>query len=565
MTNVVFKTYVWNTKPTLSRLNTMRTQINPFRYSPTKEVIQAADSLIEHIKQSEHNESFSEGKMLGIMIVKPHSQEHNEEIHYINDFHYIAAFSGNVGGNSIIKGFVPPIYNLLDKDGHFKKEEANISKINTLINEIQKGEKLLSLKSELQKMEAEYERKSLEIRDEMSKARADREKTRAGCNDSIVLARLINESQNEKASFRRFKKEYEQNLNVLLSKIQLVELEINALKLKRSQMSENLQNWIFRHYIIHNFSGEESNIYEVFKEHKLIPPGGSGDCAAVKLFEYAIQHKLEPLALGEFWYGKSPEGPVRNHGDFYPACTNKCGIILPWMMRGLYSENNEKDILNQLVDIKDILFEDEYLIVVNKQAGVPSVPGLDGQKSLIETLQEQLGVKLFVVHRLDMDTSGLIIYAKSQETASIMQAQFENRSIKKTYRARLRPTTKYDTVKDFKPRDNGEISLPLSPIYEDRPRQMVDFNNGKEAITKYEIEKVYKDGSIDVLFYPETGRTHQLRVHAAHHLGLGRPILGDKLYGGSRTENRLMLEACQISFAHPVTNVIHSISSISEL
>lgn len=532
----------------------MLTIINPFRYSPSKEVIKASEELIKNIKQSELHEDFNEGKMLGVMIVRPNSDtsvevlQNIKEIHPLEDFYYIAAFSGNIGGENIISGFVPPIYNLLEKTGYFKQEEAKISKLSALINDLESNDKLQLLKEKLHKYEKGFEEQSNKIKDEISKARSEREKLRAGCNDSVVLARLITESQNEKANFRRLKKEAKEKIQGLVSEIQSIEIEIKALKLQRARMSEKLQSWIFKQYIIHNFQGEESNIYDIFRKQRLVPPSGSGDCAGPKLFEYAIKHGLEPLAFGEFWYGASPEGPVRNHGDFYPACSSKCGIILSWMMKGL-KEFKEPEIEPQI----DVFFEDEWLIAINKAAGVPSVPGLDGRKSMLEVLEEHYQIKFFIVHRLDMDTSGLILYAKTQEIASTLQMQFEERLVNKTYRARLRPSTKYDSIKDFRVSDTGIISLPLSPMYEDRPRQMVDFNNGKEAITKYEVLTINKDGSIDIVFHPITGRTHQLRVHAAHHLGLGRPILGDKLYGGNRIDSPLMLEASELSFNHPIT------------
>lgn len=531
----------------------MVTIINPFRYTPDERVLKAADVLISKIAQSELHQYFNEGKMLGVMIVKLNNDvTSSKELHSLDDFHYIAAFSGCVGGKNFLPGFVPPIYNLLDKEGYFKTEEVEISKINKQIEKLESSNDLKILKEKLLKTQEEFEEQSEKIRFQMTESRKEREKLRAGCTDSVILAKLITESQTEKANFRRFKKEAIGNINVLASEIQSLELEINVLKIKRARMSDKLQNWIFKQYIVHNFQGEEKNIYDIFRKRNLVPPGGSGDCAGVKLFEYAILRGLEPLAMGEFWYGVSPEGPVRNHGDFYPACSSKCGIILPWMMKGLCQ--NDDIIEEEAFTTNDILLEDEYLIVVDKKSGIPSVPGLDGRKSLIETLEEYLETKLFVVHRLDMDTSGLIVYAKNQEVASALQAQFENRTVNKAYKARLRPPTKYDVARTFQAGEKGKILLPLSPIYEDRPRQMVDFKNGKEAITEYEIEKINDDGSIDVIFRPITGRTHQLRVHAAHHLGLGRPILGDKLYGGARSEGPLHLTAIALTLYHPLTN-----------
>ena len=244
--------------------------------------------------------------------------------------------------------------------------------------------------------------------------------------------------------------------------------------------------------------------------------------------------------MGEFWYGRSPETAVRTHGHFYPSCTSKCGPLLGFMLKGL---NIHKEGLQKGIS-PVIIHEDESLIVVEKPAGMPSVPGLDGRPSLQEWLGERHG-EIHAVHRLDMDTSGVMLFAKTQAAATDLRRQFEEHSVRKTYLARLSAC-----IKQLSKGDKGAIYLPLSPDYDERPRQKVDPKQGKPAITEYEVADINEDGTIDIVFNPITGRTHQLRVHSAHTLGLGCPIVGDMLYGGD-ISTRLHLHAYKIKFRHP--------------
>lgn len=318
--------------------------------------------------------------------------------------------------------------------------------------------------------------------------------------------------------------------------------------------SQELQNWLFSNYIVSNALGQSRSIAEIFKDSGLTPPGGTGDCAAPKLLQYAYSHGLKPTAWGEFWYGASPSGEVRRHGSFYPSCTGKCGPLLSWMMNGLEVEPNPLlcDLHWSYPD-PVILFEDSSIIVVDKPSGMLSVPGRTPRRSLQEWLSNYCGCTIFSCHRLDMDTSGLMVFAKSKEVQADIQRQFENRETSKSYYARLSPApaqgAKCITLKKG---DCGKISLPLILDYYDRPRQMVDPEHGKPAVTAYEILAVRDDGSVDVMLTPYTGRTHQLRVHSAHFQGLGRPIAGDRLYGGLPAA-RLMLHASSLAFRHPVT------------
>ncbi|MBQ3942453.1 MAG: RluA family pseudouridine synthase [Bacteroidales bacterium] len=314
----------------------------------------------------------------------------------------------------------------------------------------------------------------------------------------------------------------------------------------KSAASSELQEWIFNQYRVRNALGEELSVKEIFALRGLVPPGGTGDCAAPKLLNYAFRNGFKPLAMGEFWYGASPEKEVRQQGRFYPSCTGKCGPLLTWMMRGLDVDRNPLDGALASPDEPRVIYTDEHIIVADKPSGMLSVPGRTGAPSLLGWLRERYGTGVESCHRLDMDTSGLMVFARSVKVKSSLELQFAERKVRKAYRARLEGGPWNHAAK-------GTIALPLALDYYDRPRQMVDSLAGKKAITEYELVEVLPDGTLDVLFRPLTGRSHQIRVHAAHIRGLGHPIVGDRLYGTPSTETPLMLRACGIAFSHPAT------------
>ncbi|MBR3501079.1 MAG: RluA family pseudouridine synthase [Bacteroidales bacterium] len=321
----------------------------------------------------------------------------------------------------------------------------------------------------------------------------------------------------------------------------------------RSAMSAALQDKLFHSYQVHNARGEMSDVKRIFEQRGMVPPGGTGECAGAKLLEAAYRRGLKPLAMGEFWYGASPKsGEVREHGRFYPSCTGKCGPLLSWMMQGLEVEENPLQRKPDTESIR-IIYEDEAILVANKPSGMLCAPGLTGTESLQEFLEKDHG-KLFSCHRLDMDTSGVIVYAKSVEFQADIQQQFERREVRKTYLAHLVAGSR-----PWRAKRKGTIALPLAPDWDDRPRQKVDRENGKPAITDFEILDIFPDGEMDVRFSPKTGRTHQIRVHCASPLGLGRPIKGDALYGAS-DGGRLELYAESLSFRHPVTGKTETFS-----
>lgn len=533
---------------------------DPFRYIPHPAVSMAARLVMEKIQSDERlSRDFSEGKMLGVMVCRSASSQESEV-----SLCYLAAFSGNVGGRSIIEGFVPPIYDLTDPSGQFKRREAEISGLNHEIERLAGSESLRCLEMELKELERCSMMKLTSMKEGMAVSRQKRDRIRSECTDVEILADLIRQSQHEKAELRRFKQESDAAMGLVRSRIEEYTSKIDSLKRQRARMSEDLQNWIFSQYIVNNAEGESSSILDIFRSNGLVPPGGTGECAAPKLLQYAYQNNLHPLAMGEFWYGKASETAVRIHGHFYPSCTSKCGPLLGYMLKGLTCATIPEVEINYRT-----IYEDEYLMVVEKPSGMPSVPGLDGRTSLQERLEQSHGQAIYAVHRLDMDTSGVMIFAKSPEIGVKLRKQFENHTVKKTYSAKLL------NGHHMKPAATGTINLPLSADYDERPRQKVDYMQGKSAVTEYETVSVNADGTIDILFHPLTGRTHQLRVHSAHKLGLGCPILGDLLYGGWDTDcaehysadktevptSRLHLHALSITFRHPATDQILTFSS----
>lgn len=314
--------------------------------------------------------------------------------------------------------------------------------------------------------------------------------------------------------------------------------------------SRSLQEWLFRQYRVHNALGEEMDILDIFALRGITPPGGTGECAAPKLLEHAYRNGLRPLAMGEFWYGVSPVSEVREQGRFYPSCTGKCGPLLSWMMKGLDVDPNPLDRGFDFGEEPRVIYEDSSVIVVIKPAGMLAVPGKVAAPSLLDWLQQRFG-EVHSCHRLDMDTSGLMVFARSVACKTAIELQFAAHEVRKTYRARLvAPGPAGRSRRDLRKGARGTVALPLMTDWYDRPRQMVDDENGKPSITEYEVLEVLPDGELEVRFTPRTGRTHQLRVHAAHSRGLARPIKGDRLYGDA-TEGRLFLHADSLEFRHP--------------
>lgn len=513
---------------------------DPFRYVPHPLVAHVAEIVMSDIRQDTAlSAAMAEGKMLGVLLVKDSGGRTG----------YLKGFSGNIGGESTIPGFVPPIYDLTRPGGHFKTKEAEISAINHKIEEIESG-RLAPAIHELEEARAQYEEEASRCKEEMATAKLRRDDIRKawdadGREYYPDKGDLEKESQFLKAEMARMKRRWKFRLGELEDACTAIREEILTLRHERARMSDELQKWIFSQYIVHNAEGRWASISSIFASAGLVPPGGTGECAAPKLLEYAFRNALQPLAMGEFWYGESPETAVRTQGHFYPSCTSKCGLLLGFMMKGMDIISDGTDYVSGQVAT---VFEDDHILAVSKPSGMPSVPGLDGRKSLLETLQERHpGIE--AVHRLDMDTSGIILFAKNPQAAFYLRRQFEMHTIRKTYIARLTPSLEGASLRAG---NNGSITLPLAADYDERPRQKVDRTQGKPAHSDYMVESVEKDGSINIKLYPKTGRTHQLRVHCAHLNGLGHPIVGDMLYGGAQS-TRLHLHALCIVFIHPAT------------
>ena len=549
---------------------------DPFRYIPHPSVRTAAEIVMKRIQEigSDVRAGFEEGKMMGVLVVGVPDEvsDFSDWIDKDKRIGFLAGFSGAVSGESVLEGFVPPVYDLFDPYGEYRRREAEISTLNKRITSLETNSTLAELRLELSEAERCRDEEIGLMKVRMTISKRERDLIRSEMSDSSQMTSLIRESQFEKAELRRLKLSWEERIRDIRERLDLQLAEITDLKTKRSAMSDALQKWIFEQYIVYNATGEKTSVWELFSGQGLIPPGGTGDCAAPKLLNHAYRIGLKPLAMGEFWYGRESVTAVRCQGHFYPSCTSKCGPLLSYMLQGLTTSSVDIGLKEHCGSQPHIVYEDEAIIIVEKPSGMPSVPGLDGRESVLEWLNSSERRNIFdrsfyeAVHRLDMDTSGVMVFAKNPEAAVNLRRQFEEHSVKKTYMARLWPDRDHNfgekRVKDLKVGDKGLIELPLNADYDERPRQKADRTQGKPAITEYEVLNELADGCIDIAYHPVTGRTHQLRIHSAHSLGIGRPIVGDLLYGGYGTEwpsadsdhtDRLHLHALSISFRHPLS------------
>ena len=522
---------------------------NPFYYSPHPLCLMAADEVRAVLKND--NQLFDEackGKMFGVLVVK------NQQ----GEVGFLMAFSGLLFGRNLFEGFVPPVYDMQAPDGYFKQEEARISSINTEISVIENDENYISAINALQTVKKEAE-KSIADMSALFKANKDERKKRRETGDLSAedAAVMIRQSQFEKAELKRARRHWDAAIVEKEAEVARFKERIKTLGAERRERSVALQHWLFEQFVVYNANGESKSLLKIFEEKlSSLPPAGAGECAAPKLLQYAYKNSIQPLALAEFWVGESPVGEIRRDGCFYGACKSKCEPILGYMLQGL---DVEESALEKGGDIScvDTVYEDDSLVVVNKPAGVLSVPGVVGGTSVQQWLREKyLNNNLFVVHRLDMATSGLLVVAKSMDVYKQMQQQFAERKVEKRYVALL------DGVPE---KQCGTIGLPLASDYANRPRQKVDYENGKPASTEYSVmDEVDYNGKKCALvcFKPITGRTHQLRVHAASKDGLDCPIVGDALYG--TLDERLMLHAGSLKFVHPFSGKIVEIESKAE-
>lgn len=507
----------------------------PFHYTPHPLCVMAAGEVQAYInKQTRWKEELDKGKMFGVLIVRTSNGQTG----------YLAAFSGNLCGSNSHSFFVPPVYDLLKPDGFFKIEEEQISAINHQIGQLQNCDRYLEVQQKMERETASSQQALSEARKVLKAAKEKREQRRLHRPNENEQAAMIRESQYQKAEFKRLERYWKEQISEIKTELESFSSQIEALKAERRNRSAALQQKLFQQFNFLNAKGETKNLCAIFEETvQKTPPAGAGECAAPKLLQYAYLSGLSPIAMAEFWWGESPKTEIRHHGYYYPSCRGKCEPILRHMLQGLNVEPAPSERYSLSQNMPEILFEDQWLLVLHKPEGVLSVPGKSEEQSIYSLLRARYpeATGPLVVHRLDMATSGLLLAAKTQEVHRHLQAQFENRSIKKRYIALL---------DGILPEEEGVIDLPICPDYLDRPRQMVNEELGKTAITRYRVMD-RKNGQTRIAFFPLTGRTHQLRVHAAHPLGLNCPIVGDELYG--RKAERLYLHAEYLEFIHPVS------------
>lgn len=579
----------------------------PFCYEPHPLCIAAAKEVQRYIEESGvWKDEKGPGKMFGVLCVREKikgksEKSEGEGVDEREHIGFLAAYSGLLAGRNDWGYFVPPVFDAQQPDGHFKTEERAISALNKEIDALQKSDIYLAQRSEYENAKLHIEQSLEQMRCRVAEAKRQRDARRHEAEQggkpltAEEKAAMVHESQHLKAEQRRLKQQCTATLDQLRRPLAEHEARVDALRRQRREMSDALQQWLFSQYRMLNANGEERDLVDIFGETiNAMPPAGSGDCCAPKLLQYAYANGLEPVCMAEFWWGDSPKQEIRHHLHYYPACRSKCLPILTHMLRGLDVEPNPL-AQPKTNDVPRIVYEDDTIIVVDKPAGMLSVPGkavadgdvalngnaahadddvaldveeyvrqyltknsqLNPQNSQLPTPNSQLPKS---VHRLDMDTSGLLVLALNDEAYIELQRQFASREVKKRYEAVLdgkpsvlcgAPGSKWLSVShDGR---EGRISLPLIADIMDRPRQRVDFDNGKTALTDYRIERLLPNGGTLVSLYPLTGRTHQLRVHCAHNEGLACPILGDPLYGHGCHTSRMYLHAAMVEFRHPVT------------
>ena len=532
------------------------------------------------------------GKMFGVLVV-----EYEDETGALQRG-FLAAYSGLLGGRNDWQYFVPPVFDAQQPDGHFKRTEREISAINHEISAIEHDPQYLQSVAQYEEMtkrlQAEVEAFKVEV--DAAKARRDARRKSGEPLSDEEQAEMVRESQFMKAELRRRRKAMEQAESTFHNPHATL---LKSLHRKRKQMSDELQRWLFAAYRMLNAKGEERDLIDIFREYThAMPPAGAGDCCAPKLLQYAYQHRLRPVCMAEFWWGESPASEIRHHLHYYPACRSKCLPILTHMLKGLDVAPNPLAQKRHTAEPR-VLYADEYILVVDKPAGMLSVPGKVDDSASVSVeeyfannskFKTQNSKFLKAAHRLDMDTSGLLVLARTEQAYVELQRQFASRETVKRYEAVLcgvpKHTTSHSTFHNDVPEpitQNSKlkiqnsstqpdscleaISLPLIADINDRPRQRVDMEHGKPALTLYNIVEVrtadantavaYTTKKVDkgltlVHLYPKTGRTHQLRVHCAHPQGLACPILGDPLYGTERAD-RMYLHAAELTFRHPIT------------
>lgn len=558
---------------------------NPLDYQPHPLCIAVCKELQTYLSQHEDwREEIDKGKMFGVLIV-----ENAQPASGASKIGYLAAYSGQIGGRNDWDDFVPAVFDYLQPDGYFKTHEAEISGINQSIRKLEAKTHMKEVKGLILQLQEERKHTIAAYQEKIKEAKAKRDARReAGNLNPEEEAEMVKESQFMKAELRRLKKSLSEKTS-LETEYEAYQADILSLKQLRKTLSDALQQWLFSQFHMQNHEGESKDLLEIFRDAalrdypqatiatsriaalKMVPPAGSGECCEPKLLQYAYQHGYKPLQMAMFWWGESPKEEIRHHLQFYPACNGKCKPILHWMLPDsvFHSQIAEKHIL-------EILYEDDQLAVICKPSGLLSVPGKDSSQPSVYSIMRKkypAASSPLIVHRLDMATSGLMIIAKTEFAYHRLQNEFLHHQVQKKYiaiigckdqdacdkiweKAKKQKKDMRDELKERRASSNAaekqKISLPLMPDYLDRPRQIVNHTQGKEAITEYEVLEHVDDSHLRIALYPKTGRTHQLRVHCAHQEGLNAPILGDPLYGNEKAA-RLHLHAEEITFEHPLT------------
>ena len=531
---------------------------NPLDYQPHPLCIAVCKELQTYLSEREDwREEIDKGKMFGVLIV-----ENAQPASGAPEIGYLAAYSGQIGGRSDWDDFVPAVFDYLQPDGYFKTHEAEISGINQSIRKLAANTHMKEAKGLILQLQEERKHTIAAYQEKIKKAKAKRDARReAGSLNPEEEAEMVKESQFMKAELRRLKKSLSEKTS-LETEYEAYQADILSLKQLRKTLSDALQQWLFSQFRMQNHEGESKDLLEIFRDAalrdypqatiatsriaalKMVPPAGSGECCEPKLLQYAYSLGYKPLQMAMFWWGESPKEEIRHHLHFYPACNGKCKPILQWMLPASTFEPAAVDL--SLYNKVETLYEDREIAVIHKPEGLLSVPGKDAAQPSVYALMRSKYPEAtgpLIVHRLDMSTSGVMMIAKTEFAYHRLQKAFLNHQIQKKYVA---------IISGKVIPEKGIISLPLMPDYLDRPRQIVDHEQGKEAITEYEVLEPVDDSHLRIALYPKTGRTHQLRVHCAHQEGLNAPILGDPLYGNEKAA-RLHLHAEEITFEHPLT------------
>ena len=531
---------------------------NPLDYQPHPLCIAVCKELQTYLSEREDwREEIDKGKMFGVLIV-----ENAQPASGAPKIGYLAAYSGQIGGRSDWDDFVPAVFDYLQPDGYFKTHEAEISGINQSIRKLEANTHMKEAKGLILQLQEERKHTIAAYQEKIKKAKAKRDARReAGSLNPEEEAEMVKESQFMKAELRRLKKSLSEKTS-LETEYEAYQADILSLKQLRKTLSDALQQWLFSQFRMQNHEGESKDLLEIFRDAalrdypqatiatsriaalKMVPPAGSGECCEPKLLQYAYSLGYKPLQMAMFWWGESPKEEIRHHLHFYPACNGKCKPILQWMLPASTFEPAAVDL--SLYNKVETLYEDREIAVIHKPEGLLSVPGKDAAQPSVYALMRSKYPEAtgpLIVHRLDMSTSGVMMIAKTEFAYHRLQKAFLNHQIQKKYVA---------IISGKVIPEKGIISLPLMPDYLDRPRQIVDHELGKEAITEYEVLEPVDDFHLRIALYPKTGRTHQLRVHCAHQEGLKAPILGDPLYGNEKAA-RLHLHAEEITFEHPLT------------